>query len=114
MNGPLHGVRIIELAGLGALPYGSLRLADMGADIVRVERLADVPDEPVARPRSTWDRGRRSIAIDLKHPDGVATVLRLAAGLATSTALVLVAAWATSSGRGGVARLANWVIGSDR
>lgn len=40
--------------------------------------------------------------------------LRVAAGLGTSTTLVLVAAWATSSGRGGVARLANWVIGSER
>ena len=77
MNGPLHGIRIIELAGLGALPYGSLRLADMGADIIRVERLADVPDDPTPRPRSSWDRGRRSIAVDLKHPDGIATVLRL-------------------------------------
>jgi len=77
MNGPLHGIRIIELAGLGALPYGSLRLADMGADIIRVERLADVPNDPTPRPRSSWDRGRRSIAVDLKHPDGIATVLRL-------------------------------------
>jgi len=78
MNGPLHGIRIIELAGLGALPYGSLRLADMGADIVRVERLADVPDDPTPRAHSSWDRGRRSIAVDLKHPDGIDTVLRLA------------------------------------
>src|SRR4051812_21495173 len=78
MNGPLHGIRIIELAGLGALPYGSFRLADMGADIIRVERLGDVPDDPEPRPRSSWDRGRRSIAVDLKHPDGIATVLQLA------------------------------------
>jgi alpha-methylacyl-CoA racemase len=78
MNGPLHGIRIIELAGLGALPYGSLRLADMGADIIRVERVADVPDDHTPRPRSSWDRGRRSIAVDLKHPDGIATVLQLA------------------------------------
>jgi alpha-methylacyl-CoA racemase len=78
VRGPLQGVRVVELAGLGALPYGSLRLADMGADVVRVERAADVPATPVARPRSSWDRGRRSIAVDLKHPDGVATVLALA------------------------------------
>jgi alpha-methylacyl-CoA racemase len=76
--GPLNGVRVIELAGLGALPYGSLKLADMGADIVRVERLADVPADTTPRPFSAWDRGRRSIAVDLKHPDGLATVLRLA------------------------------------
>jgi alpha-methylacyl-CoA racemase len=74
----LAGVRVLELAGLGALPYGSLRLADMGAEVIRVERTADVPDEPVAKPHSAWDRGRRSVAVDLKTPDGVATVLRLA------------------------------------
>lgn len=78
VRGPLDGVRVIELAGLGALPYGSLRLADMGADIVRIERLADVPTDPAPRPRSSWDRGRRSIAVDLKHPEGVETVLTLA------------------------------------
>ena len=42
MHGPLAGVTIVELAGLGALPYGSLKLADMGVDVIRVERLADV------------------------------------------------------------------------
>jgi alpha-methylacyl-CoA racemase len=71
-------VRVVELAGLGALPYGSLRLADMGAEVIRVERTADVPDEPVAKPHSAWDRGRRSVAVDLKQVDGVETVLRLA------------------------------------
>ena len=76
--GPLAGVRVVELAGLGALPYGSLRLADMGAEVIRVERIADVPDEPVAKPHSAWDRGRRSVAVDLKQVDGVETVLRLA------------------------------------
>jgi alpha-methylacyl-CoA racemase len=79
MQGPLAGVTIIELAGLGALPYGSLKLADMGADVIRVERLADVTAAAGEdRPRSSWDRGRRSIGVDLKHPDGIATVLRLA------------------------------------
>jgi alpha-methylacyl-CoA racemase len=72
-------MRIVELAGLGALPYGSLRLADMGADVVRVDRLSEVPEDPAPRPHSFWDRGRRSIGVDLKHPDGVETVLRLAA-----------------------------------
>ncbi|MEO8696032.1 MAG: CaiB/BaiF CoA-transferase family protein [Acidimicrobiales bacterium] len=78
-TGPLDGIRIIELAGLGALPFGSLKLADMGASIVRVERLADVPADRTPRRHSAWDRGRRSIAVDLKHPSGVETVLRLAA-----------------------------------
>src|SRR5690242_3749302 len=63
-GGPLAGVRVLELAGLGALPYGTLRLADMGADVVRIERTSDVPEEKVARPHSAFDRGRRSIAVD--------------------------------------------------
>jgi alpha-methylacyl-CoA racemase len=79
-RGALDGVRVIELAGLGALPFGSLKLADMGADVVRIERLSDVPESPAPRPHSSWDRGRRSIGVDLKHPDGIATVLRLAEG----------------------------------
>jgi alpha-methylacyl-CoA racemase len=78
MSGALAGVRVIELAGLGALPYASLRLADMGAQVVRVERTSEVPAEPTPRPPNAWDRGRLSIAVDLKHAEGVATVLRLA------------------------------------
>ncbi|MBW2231075.1 MAG: CoA transferase [Deltaproteobacteria bacterium] len=79
MPGPLSGVKVVELAGLGALPFGSLKLADMGADVVRVDRVSDVPDDPQPRPQNFWDRGRRSIGVDLKHPRGVETVLRLAA-----------------------------------
>jgi alpha-methylacyl-CoA racemase len=80
MSGPLNGITVIELAGLGALPFGTLKLADMGADVIRVERTADVPAAPPDPPRafSEWDRGRRSIAVDLKHPDGVEVVLALA------------------------------------
>ncbi|HUP74994.1 MAG TPA: CaiB/BaiF CoA-transferase family protein [Acidimicrobiales bacterium] len=78
-KGPLDGIRIIELAGLGALPFGSLKLADMGASIVRVERVSDVPGDRTPRRHSAWDRGRQSIAVDLKNPAGVETVLRLAA-----------------------------------
>ncbi len=79
MAGPLAGVKVIELAGLGALPFGTLKLADMGAEVIRVDRLAEVPDVKTARDYSPWDRGRRSIAVDLKNPAGVETVLRLAA-----------------------------------
>ncbi len=61
--GPLAGVQVIELAGLGALPYGSLRLADMGAEVIRVERTADVPDEPVAKAAQ-----RRGTAADARSP----------------------------------------------
>ncbi|MCU0274131.1 MAG: CoA transferase [Acidimicrobiales bacterium] len=78
MAGPLSGVKVIELAGLGALPFGTLQLADMGAEVIRIDRAAEVPAEPVPKGHSSFDRGRRSIGVDLKHPDGVATVLRLA------------------------------------
>lgn len=76
--GPLAGVTIIELSGLGALPYGTLKLADMGADVIRVHPLHEVPqgERPTER-HSEFDRGRRSIAIDLKSPTGVELLLRM-------------------------------------
>ena len=77
MPGSLAGIRVIELAGQGALPYAALKLGDMGADVIRVERVADVPSDRTPRPHNFWDRGRRSVAIDLKQPDGVAALLRL-------------------------------------
>jgi alpha-methylacyl-CoA racemase len=78
MAGPLAGVRVVELTGLGALPFGTLKLADMGADVIRIDRVSEVPDDKIAKPHSSWDRGRRSVAVDLKNPAGVETVLRLA------------------------------------
>jgi alpha-methylacyl-CoA racemase len=84
-HGPLSGYRILELAGLGALPYGTMKLADMGADVIRINRVSEAPVEAPAAlepdSRQFWrefDRGRRSIAVDLKAPEGVALVLRLA------------------------------------
>lgn len=79
MAGPLAGVKVIELAGLGALPFGTLKLADMGAEVIRVDRVSEVPETKTAAPYSSWDRGRRSVAIDLKDGAGVEAVLRLAA-----------------------------------
>jgi alpha-methylacyl-CoA racemase len=80
VRGALDGIKIIELAGLGALPFASLKLADMGADVIRVDRISDVPQNPTPQPHNFWERGRRSIAVDLKKPQGVETVLRLAEG----------------------------------
>jgi alpha-methylacyl-CoA racemase len=61
MSGPLTGVTVIELAGLGALPFATLKLADMGADVIRVDRAGAVPNPLPASPRGVyeWDRGRR-------------------------------------------------------
>lgn len=74
MGGPLTGVRVVELAGLGPIPFAAMMLADFGADVVRVDR---VPGESTAEPPFLTLRGQRSVAVNLKHPDGVATVLRL-------------------------------------
>ena len=76
--GPLSGVRIIELAGIGPGPFCAMMLADMGADVIRVERSSAVrggdPDVP---PADVMLRGRRSIGVDMKSPEGIETVMRL-------------------------------------
>jgi alpha-methylacyl-CoA racemase len=75
--GPLEGFRIIEIGGIGPGPYCAMVLADMGAEVVRVVRPG--PDPLVSdASRDLLSRGRRSACIDLKRPEGVATVLRLA------------------------------------
>ncbi len=76
MSGPLSGVRVVELAGIGPGPFAAMVLADLGADIVRIDRAA-VAGDPADPPRDILNRGRRSVAVNLKHPDGVETVLRL-------------------------------------
>ena len=77
MPGPLAGVKVIELAGIGPGPFCGMMLADMGAEILRVDRGGDVRP-PTNGPRADiLARGRRSIGVDLKHKDGIETVLRL-------------------------------------
>ena len=79
MSGPLAGVRIIELAGLGPAPFAGMMLADAGADIIRVDRRDRASYPPDDEPDSDLlNRGRRSVAVDLKHPGGAELVLRLA------------------------------------
>ncbi len=81
-SGPLRGLRIVELAGIGPGPFCAMMLADMGADVVRVDRAsfaAGGPD-PGGVPQGILHRSRRSVGIDLKHPDGVETLLGLVAG----------------------------------
>jgi alpha-methylacyl-CoA racemase len=75
MSGPLNGVRVIEMAGIGPGPLTAMLLADMGAEVVRVDRTK--PPGGADHTRDVLNRGRRSVAVDLKHPDGVATVLRM-------------------------------------
>lgn len=81
MSGPLEGVRIVELAGLGPAPFAGMMLADAGADIIRIDRSDRATYPPKDGPHvDLMNRGRRSVAVDLKHPDGVALVLDLVAG----------------------------------
>jgi alpha-methylacyl-CoA racemase len=78
--GPLTGVRVLELAGIGPGPYAAMVLSDMGAEVVRIDRAASVPASPPGRPPvDVLNRGRRSVAVDLKVPEGVEAVLRLVA-----------------------------------
>ncbi len=79
--GPLSGVKVIELAGIGPCPFAAMVLADLGADVLRVERAEAVGDAPP--PGVRWDvlqRSKRSVGVDLKTEDGVSLVLELADG----------------------------------
>ncbi|MEV7608573.1 CaiB/BaiF CoA-transferase family protein [Microbacterium sp. NPDC089320] len=76
--GPLSGLRVIELAGIGPGPHAAMVLADLGADVVRIDR--PVPGLQLTSDAPDWTlRGRRSISVDLKAPEGRDTVRRLAA-----------------------------------
>ena len=78
MAGPLGGLRVIELSGLGPGPFASMMLADLGADVIKVDRASSVRGgNPEAPPADVLSRNRQSIGIDLKSPDGVETVLKL-------------------------------------
>jgi alpha-methylacyl-CoA racemase len=79
--GPLSGLKIVEVAGIGPGPFAAMMLADMGADVIRVDRSAQVRGgDPALPPGDTLNRGRRSIGLDLKSPEGVETLLRLCEG----------------------------------
>ena len=77
--GPLAGMSVIEFAGIGPTPFCAMVLADLGADVVRIDRPAPPRSGPPAGVESLTDgilgRGRRSVALDLKHPDGRAAAL---------------------------------------
>jgi alpha-methylacyl-CoA racemase len=71
-------VRVIEIQGIGPGPFCGMMLSDMGAEVIRVDRAASVRGgDPSTPPVDVLARGRRSIGVDLKHPDGVETVLGL-------------------------------------
>jgi alpha-methylacyl-CoA racemase len=79
--GPLEGIRIVELAGIGPGPFCAMLLADMGAEVIRLDR-ADMVGKDTDRDGNDtrynlMSRGRRNIAVDLKNKDGVVAALRL-------------------------------------
>jgi alpha-methylacyl-CoA racemase len=77
-SGPLSGLKIVEVAGIGPGPFAALMLADMGADVIRVDRAGSVSGgDPSTPPADILSRGRRSVGVDLKSPDGVEVLLQL-------------------------------------
>jgi len=75
VSGPLEGIKVVELAGIGPGPYACMLLADLGADVLRLER-----GSPDASPEPSWDvlnRSRHSVSVDLKNPSGRDLVLEL-------------------------------------
>ena len=75
--GPLKGYRVVEMAGLGPVPFCAMLLSDMGADVVRIDR--EGGNNPLGLKVDVLNRGRRSVALDLKSSQGVATCLDLVA-----------------------------------
>lgn len=76
MSGPLAGVKVVEIASLAPAPFGCMILADLGAEVIRVDR-ASSSATALVPPPGPLDRGRRTIALDLKSTEGVATLKRL-------------------------------------
>ena len=81
MTGALHGLRVVELAGLGPAPFAAMMLADHGAEVIRLHGLR--PRQGIPSVDTAGDvlaRGRGSVAVDLKSPEGRALALDLIAG----------------------------------
>lgn len=78
MGGPLAGVRVLELGGIGPAPYAAMLLGDMGAEVIRIDRPADAGR---ANPFPVLHRNRRSVTVDLKDPRGAGIVLDLVPGV---------------------------------
>src|SRR5690625_4450693 len=78
-TGPLQGLSVIEIGGMGPGPFGAMILADLGADVIRVDRAsgASLPGPNTDFRVEVMHRGRRSIAVDLKNEAGAEVILRL-------------------------------------
>jgi crotonobetainyl-CoA:carnitine CoA-transferase CaiB-like acyl-CoA transferase len=86
VSGPLAGIKVIEIAGIGPGPCAGMMLADMGAEVILVDRkvananAAQITGEGDASQVTFFNRGKKSIAVDLKSPEGVELVLKLVEG----------------------------------
>ena len=79
--GPLAGITVIEMAAIGPVPFAAMVLADLGADVIRVDRLGQpTASFPIDPTKDVLSRNRRSIALDLKHPEAREAVLELCNG----------------------------------
>lgn len=76
-RGPLEGITVVEVAAIGPAPLGVMLLADLGADVIRVDRAASVTTPGLEVTMRGLSRNRRSVAVDLKHRDGLDVLLRL-------------------------------------
>ena len=76
--GPLKGIKIIELAGIGPVPHAGMMLSDMGAEVIRVDRAVGMAGSlAIDRPFDILGRGRRSMRVNMKDPDGIEVIYRL-------------------------------------
>jgi len=81
-SGPLRGVKVVEIAGIGPAPMCGVILADMGADVILVERKSTNPNAALvddSGKQAFYKRGKRSVKMNLKHPDAIAALLKLVA-----------------------------------
>ncbi len=72
--GPLNGYTVLELAGIGPAPMGGMILADMGAEVIRIDRAGNAPGLHM---KDVSTRGKKSVALNLKDPAGIETLLRM-------------------------------------
>jgi len=78
-NGPLHGLRVVELAGMGPGPFAAMLLADLGADVIRVDRPTGSGGTAIPPELDAMRRGRTSVMLDLRRPEGAEALLCLVA-----------------------------------
>jgi alpha-methylacyl-CoA racemase len=76
-KGPLSGIKVLEFAGIGPAPFAGMMLADLGADVLRIDRLGADPADDWWRRHDILSRSRRSVLVDLKKPEAVELVLEL-------------------------------------